>query len=142
MRTTPTADESPMAPVAEHIREISDGVTRLIKEHVELAKLEMSTSVKKAARDGALTGVGGYLGAVGYLLFMMAIGFWIGGSLGMGRGFLIVAAFNVALGGLLAGTFAGRLAKQDKPGLAKTTHELRRDRRFLRRAGQMLRAGP
>lgn len=129
-------------PVAENLRGVSEGISRLVKEHVELAKVEVQSSVKKAAFDVALTAAGAALLALGWVLLMFAIGYGIGDNIGQGRAFLIIAAAHVVIGFALVGIFASRLKSKDKPNLQNTTVELERDRHFLHRVGEIIREEP
>lgn len=132
----------PPGAVGEQLREVSDGLGKLVREHVELARSELETSVKRAARDLGATAVGVGLLAVGYLLLAFAVAFGLGLSIGLARGFLVVSAAHVVVGVALGAVFARRLRGPDKPQLPVTTRELARDKVFLGRVGHIVRDEP
>lgn len=131
-----------VTPVAENLRGVSEGISRLVKEHVELAKVEVQSSVKKLAFDASLTAAGGVLLLLGWLLLMFAIGYGLGDNIGQGRAFLIIAGVHVVVGFALVAVFASRMKTKDKPNLQNTNVELQRDRHFLHRVGEIIREEP
>jgi uncharacterized membrane protein YqjE len=129
-------------PVAENLRGVTDGISKLVKEHVELAKIELQSSAKRLALDGSMIAAGALLLALGWVLLMFSIGYALGSSIGLGLSFLIIAAVHIIGGGVLAFVFASRLRTKDKPKLENTTIELQRDRSFLNRVGEIIREEP
>jgi uncharacterized membrane protein YqjE len=130
--------ENPVTPVAENLKDVTDGISRLVKEHVELAKIEAKDSFRKVARDSALTAAGAFLLVLGYVLLMFSIGYAIGDRIGLARGFLIVAGVHIVAGAALAGIFASRLKGEDKPSMEHTARELQRDKAFAGRMGRIM----
>lgn len=112
-------------------RELGESVTRLVGEHVELAKAELAQAAKRTGRDAALL-VGACLAAtLGWTLLAFAVGYGLADRMGLARGFLIVAAFHVALAGVVAGVVSRRMRRGESARLERTRHELRQDRAFL-----------
>lgn len=130
----------PAGDVATPLRELSDGVARLVVDHVELAKAELTEGLKRAGKDLAFVAAGALLAGLGWLLLMFAVAWGLGERFGMARSFLLVAAVHVVAGGLLATVFGARLAGRDKPMMDQTALELRRDKRFFKRIRRTLRA--
>lgn len=127
---TPThTDHEPAVPTI--LSAVTDDISRLVKQHFELAKLELQDASKKVARDGGLIAAGALFALLGYVLLAVSVAIGIGNHLGMARGFLVVSAFHVVVGGVVAMVFAKRLQKKDKPGLPATTQELARDKVFI-----------
>jgi uncharacterized membrane protein YqjE len=134
-------EPSPRTEVGDQLRQVTDGVTRLVSEHVELAKAELAGSVRRAGRDAVLVGLGAGLAALGWVLLMFAVAWGLGQRLGTARGFLVVAAVHVVVGGAMATVFGSRLSGRDKPAMGQTAAEVRQDRRFLQRMRRTLREG-
>lgn len=128
------------AKVAEQLRGIGEGLTRLVNEHVELAKVELGQSVKKIIRDISLTGAGAFMLVVGYVLIMIAAGIGLGNAVGMGLGFLIIAVLHLVIGAALAVVFSKRMGVEDKVRLDATKNELLQDKAFLNHIGQIVRS--
>lgn len=136
---TEIEQRGPVAPVADNLREVTDRISTLVRDHFELARAELQTSVKKAGRDIAFTTVGAVLLAVGYALLMFAAAYGLAALMGEPLGFLIVAAVHLVIGAVLVAVFAKRLTNKDKPGMPATTDELSNDKRFLSRVNTILR---
>lgn len=131
--------ETPGKEAPALLQGVSENVTRLVRDHIELAKIELQESVKKVVRDSALVGAGAAIALLGYVLLTIAVAIGLGHEVGMARGFLLVSAFHVLVGGLLVTVFAKRLKGKDKPGLPATTTELKRDREFIQDVRQIVR---
>jgi uncharacterized membrane protein YqjE len=132
----------PQEPVAENLRDMSEAIGRLVKEHVELATVELRSSAKKAAFDVSLTSAGAGMLLLGWVLCMFAAGYGLGRIIGDGFAFLIIGGAHGLLGAALAGVFGNRLRTQDKLEPVQTEEEIGRDRRFVHRLGLIVRARP
>jgi uncharacterized membrane protein YqjE len=128
-------------PVREGLRDISDGLGRLVKEHVELAKVELRSSLKKMAIHGSLTGAGAAFLAVGWVLLMFSAAYGLGSIIGDGWAFLIVSGVDLIVGFVLVVVFGRRLRKDDGLQPTQTREELLADRRFLHNMGEIVRPG-
>jgi len=129
----------PPEPVAESLRDVSDGLSRLVKDHVELARAELVTGARRIAFDAALTGTGAGLLAVSWLLLMFAAGYGLGTIIGNGLAFLIIGGVHGLIGFALVGVFGQRLRSKDKPDIHNTQEEIAEDRHFLHRVGEIMR---
>lgn len=118
--------------MGDDFKRVSDGLTRLVRDHVELARSELVESARRAGRDGALAIVGAILLAMAWWLVAFAVGYGLGERIGFGRGFLLVAALHAIPGLGLCWTCLRRLRGPDRPRLDATTAELARDRALLR----------
>jgi membrane protein len=126
-------------PVADNLRDVTEGLSRLVQEHVELAKSELRANLTKVAFDASLTGVGAGLLLLGWVLLMVAAGFALGTILGDGLAFLIVAGSHLVVGAALVGIFGMRLKNKDKLAPEETQQEFARDRQFLHKVREMAR---
>lgn len=126
-------------PVADNLRGVTEGLSRLISDHVELAKSELSENLKQAAKDLSLVGAGVGLLLLGWVLLMFAAGFALGAVVGDGVAFLIVSGVHLLVGLVLVVAFGSRLKNKDKLAPEETQQELRRDRHFLHRVRDIVR---
>lgn len=131
--------DSDVPAVAENVKDFTDSVNRLVREHVELAKAEVQDRFKKLGRDVVLCIAALFLFTVGYGLLVFGLTVGLGQVLGLVPAFLIVAGLHLVVGGVLFVVYGRRLAGPDKPSLEMTTKELQRDKRFVNRLGQQLR---
>jgi uncharacterized membrane protein YqjE len=118
--------------VAESLRRLTEGVSRLVRDHLELAREELRTDLRKAGRDAAIVAAAIPGLFVGYVMLMVALALWIGGATGNGWGFAIVGAANLAIGGAAAGIAASRLARKDRPDMDRTASEIKEDGAWLK----------
>ncbi|MBC8132746.1 MAG: phage holin family protein [Deltaproteobacteria bacterium] len=81
------------ASVGELIRETADGLGRLIIQHVKLAQLDLTASVRGMASRAAALVVCAVLMVVGYTLTMVGIAMILGGATASG---MPLAAIGVA----------------------------------------------
>jgi uncharacterized membrane protein YqjE len=116
---------------ADRLRELGDGVTRLVGEHVELAKAELAQAARRTGRDAALLAGAGLAAALGWSLVAFGVGFGLAERLGLARAFVAVAAAHLAVAGTLAWAASRRLRRGTGARLARTRRELREDRAFL-----------
>ncbi|MGZ6124098.1 MAG: phage holin family protein [Myxococcales bacterium] len=112
------------------LQQLLDGLQTFIREHLALARVEMKEDLRGLGRDLMVGAAGVPALAAGYLLLMMAVGYLLAVWLPAWAAFGIVAAVNLALGGIL--TWSGtRRAMEDRVELSGTATEIRRDREWL-----------
>jgi hypothetical protein len=106
--------------VAAAVTEVSERVSLLVREEIELAKAEVTAKVTKLVK-GAVVGIAAGIFLVTALLFALHGFAWllyyelpIGNSFTYFWGFFVLAAILVVLGGL-AGFIAARLIKRASP---------------------------
>jgi hypothetical protein len=128
----PSATRSDPPSLSEAFRRLTDGIQRLIRDHLALVRTELRQDLKAAGRDiaFALLGVPSLL--LGYALLMVALSLALAPSLGAAVAFAIVGAVNLLAGGALAFFFGRRLATRDRPDLDRVTTQLKEDGRWLR----------
>jgi len=122
--------------VREDLRRLTDGLSRLVREHVELAKAELREEAKAAALDAAMAAVALPFLLAALLLFDAALALALGTLIGAVWACLLVGLLNLGIGGLLGLTAAMRLHARSP--LADTKLELRRDRMLLEQLGQTM----
>jgi uncharacterized membrane protein YqjE len=113
------ATESPAQDLAETVQEISERVSVLVHEEIELAKAEVMEKVTKLLK-GIVVGVAAGIFVITGLLFLLHGLAWLAWfALPVGNqeffwGFFFVAGLLFLLGGL-AGYLAARLFKASQP---------------------------
>lgn len=132
-------DMRPTEQVGAQFKQLTDDLSRLVSEHIELAKAELAHTVISTGKDIAFVAVGGVFVAIGYILLACTASIGLGNVVGMALGFLIVACLHLIVGLGLAVLFAKRLTAKDKPTMAVTTHALVEDARFARNMAGLLR---
>jgi uncharacterized membrane protein YqjE len=107
-------------------------VLRLIDQKIELLKVEMKEELGAFVRRTALLAVGGVVAALGSLLLLLAVTFWVGELVGsIPGGFAIVGGVFVLGGLIVLLTMKARLQRQRLvPEL--TVRELRRDVQWIK----------
>lgn len=120
------------ASMGDLLRQLANESGDLMRQEVNLAKLEMKETASQMAQDGVKLGVALGLAAVGGLaltaFLILVIGNLLDGAYWAGA--LIVGALFLLIGGLLARNAINDLKKQDlKP--EETIETLREDKRWL-----------
>ena len=113
------ATESPAHDLAQTVQEISERVSTLVHEEIELAKAEVTEKVSKLLK-GIVVGVAAGIFVVTGLLFLLHGLAWLAwfalpvGNQAFFWGFFFVAGLLFVLGGL-AGYLAARFLKAGQP---------------------------
>jgi uncharacterized membrane protein YqjE len=104
--------------LAQAVQEATERASLLVREEIELAKVEMTDKVSKLAKGAAVGAAAGIFAVFGliYLLHALAWGIWdaIGTSSNFWLGFAIVGVLLFLLGGI-AGLIAARAFKKGSP---------------------------
>jgi uncharacterized membrane protein YqjE len=111
--------------LGQAIQDVTESVSLLVREEVELAKTEVMEKVTKLIKGAAVGIVAGIFAVFG-LIYLLHSGAWalyeIFGSNSPWLGYLIVAALLFILGAL-AGFIAARLVKRGAPPTPKMAIE-------------------
>src|SRR4051794_2012179 len=106
--------EQPTSEIAQAIQDVSERVSLLVREEMELAKAEMTekvTTLAKGAVIGLVAGIFAVFGLISLLHgFAWLIWMLIGGTTDFYIGFMIVAVVLFILGGI-GGFLASRLLR-------------------------------
>jgi membrane protein implicated in regulation of membrane protease activity len=110
---------------------MTDQVTTLFRQEVELAKVEVKREASRAGRAGAQLGAGGVVGHVALLLLGMAAAWGLAELIPVGLAFLVVAVvFAIVAWALIS---AGRRRLQDvNPRPEQTIETLKEDKQWLK----------
>ena len=97
--TRPAADSRPS--IGELLADVSQDVTTLLRQEVELAKAEVKQSATRAGKGAGMFAGAGLAGHM-VLLFISVAAWWgIGDSLGHGWSALVVAGIWLVIGAVL-----------------------------------------
>lgn len=122
------AQERPSEPtlssVGQLLGEVSGDLSSLMRQEVELAKLEVRQSVSKAGKAGGM--LGGAAVASHMVLLFLSVALWwgLGDSIGHGWSGLVVALIWAVIGGVLFAV--GRSQLKGVTGLPQTASTAKR----------------
>jgi putative superfamily III holin-X len=111
--------------------EISRDLSTLLRQEVELAKVEVKEEVAKAGKGAGLLGAAGFAGYMLIVLLSFAAAFGIGSQLGLGWGTLIVAGVWAVIGAVLFLLGRARL-RRVSPKPERTIQTLKEDAQWAR----------
>jgi len=113
------ATESPTQNVAQTVQDISERVSLLVREEIELAKAEVTEKVTKLLKSIVVGIAAGIFAVTGLLFFLHGLAWLAWFALPVGNsaffwGFFVVAGLLFVLGGV-AGFLAARFFKESSP---------------------------
>jgi uncharacterized membrane protein YqjE len=113
------ATESPTHDLAQTVQEVSERVSLLVREEIELAKAEVTTKITKLLRGIVIGAFAGIFVLVGLLFLLHGLAWFAWWALPVGNGsffwgFFVVAGLLFVLGGV-AGYVAARFFKESTP---------------------------
>lgn len=124
--------ERPDESISELATRLTQEVSDLVNTHMQLARVEIMSDVRRAGRGAGMLGGAGIAGYVAALLASVAAAIGLGELLPLWAGFLIVAVVWSVAGIVLA--VAGRRELKRMPNVAgDTLEEFERDREWIRR---------
>jgi uncharacterized membrane protein YqjE len=120
------ANDTDTSELGQAIQDVTEKLSLLFREEIELAKTEMTEKVTKLIKGAVVGIVAGIFAVFGlvYLLHAASWGIWqaVGGTDNFWVGFLIVAVILFVLGAL-GGFLAARLVKRGAPPTPKLAIE-------------------
>lgn len=125
-------------PIGREVKRLADALSRLVREHMDLAKAEIREDVRRIVRDAAVGMMAVPFLLAALLLFDVALAVGLSKWLGTGWAFAAVGALNLLLGGALGGWAASRL-KRDKVELEGTSSELALNRQMVQQVREAIR---
>ena len=111
--------------------EISKDLSTLMRQEVELAKVELKEEAAKAGKSAGMLGAAGFAGYMFLVLLSFAAGYGLGSQIGYGWGTLIVAAIWAVIGAVLFVLGRSRL-KRVSPKPERTIQTLKEDAQWAR----------
>jgi uncharacterized membrane protein YqjE len=130
METTSVRGRVAAPTLADSLKRLTDGIARLLKEHLALFKEELKHDLKKAGRDAAMIAVALPGVVFGAGMLMVALALLLARWVGTAGGFAIVGGANLLGGAALAAIFGRKLAVTDRP-LDRTAIQIKEDSQWL-----------
>ncbi len=116
------------------IDELTDGLSRLVRQHFELARTEVREEARQYSRYAAILTAATATLFMGYVMVHLAIilvALWIGGMAAMAITAIVLAILNIT-GGLFAARYAWQGIQNTDVRLTQTTEELQRNKQWLK----------
>ena len=129
--STPVRPEPEETSIGELIGNISDDLSRLFRQEVELAKSEVKQEAAKAGKAAGMLGGAGFAGYLAVVLLSFAAVFGLANVMNAGWAALIVAVIWAVIGGVLYTTGRKQLQTVD-PVPHRTMDTLKEDAQWLK----------
>ena len=117
--------------VGELIANISDDLSRLFRQEVELAKAELKQEAAKAGKAAGMLGGAGFAGYLAVVLLSFALVFALGNVMDLGWAALIVAAIWGVIGAVLYANGRKKLKTVD-PVPHRTVDTIKEDAQWMK----------
>jgi hypothetical protein len=117
--------------VGELIGNISNDLSQLFRQEVELAKVELKEEAAKAGKAAGMLGGAGFAGYLAVVLLSFALVFGLGNVMDLGWAALIVAVIWGAIGAVLFVNGRKKLKTVD-PTPHRTVDTLKEDAKWLK----------
>ena len=125
------ADEVAETSVGEIIGNISNDLSTLFRQEVELAKAEVKQEATKAGKAAGMLGAAGYAGHLALVLLSFALVFGLGNVMDLGWAALIVGVIWAIVGAVLFANGRKKLKTVD-PVPHRTVGTLKEDAQWLK----------
>jgi hypothetical protein len=119
------------ASIGQLIGDISDDLTQLFRQEVELAKVEIKQEATKAGKAAGMLGGAGFAGYLAVVLLSFALVFGLANVMDAGWAALIVAVIWAVIGGVLYSIGRKRLKTVD-PVPRRTVDTIKEDGKWLK----------
>jgi len=130
-RNDQRAEEVEQTSVGELIGNISDDLSRLFRQEVELAKAEVRQEAAKAGKAAGMLGAAGFAGYLTVLLLSFALVFALGNVMDLGWSALVVALIWAIAGAVLYAAGRRKLKAVD-PMPRRTVETIKEDAQWLK----------
>jgi uncharacterized membrane protein YqjE len=128
---TPYRIEEPDRSLGDLVGDLTAETSRLLSDHVELAKREIRADMRDAAQVAASLGAAAVVGIVALVTLSLAAGWALAEVMAPGWAFLIVGAVWALIAAVL-GMAGKRKIDQMDPGPRATIDELKEDQQWLK----------
>lgn len=119
------------ASIGQLISEITDDMSQLMRQELELAKAELREEAIKAGKGAAMYGGAGFAGYLTIVLLSFAAVFGIGSAIGLGWGALIIAGVWAVIAAVLFARARTQMRKVD-PKPRRTMETLKEDAQWAK----------
>jgi hypothetical protein len=130
-RTGTRSDEVSETSVGELIGNISDDLSRLFRQEVELAKAELKQEASKAGKAAGMLGGAGFAGYLAVVLLSFALVFGLANVMDAGWAALIVAVLWAIIGAVLYADGRKKLKDVD-PMPRRTVDTIKEDAQWMK----------
>ena len=130
-RTGDRAEEVAETSVGDLIGNISNDLSQLFRQEVELAKAEMKQEATKAGKAAGFLGAAGFAGYLTVVLLSFALVFALGNVMNLGWAALIVAVIWGIIGAVLYANGRKKLKTVD-PVPHRTVDTIKEDAKWLK----------
>jgi len=130
-QTPHRTDDPAETSVGELIGNISDDLSRLFRQEVELAKAEVKQEATKAGKAAGMLGGAAFAGYLAVVLLSFALVFALSNIMDAGWAALIVAVLWAAIGAALFASGRAKLKTVD-PMPRRTVDTIKEDARWLK----------
>ncbi|MFI7694621.1 phage holin family protein [Nonomuraea sp. NPDC049655] len=113
------------------VGEIGEDISKLFRQEVELAKIELRQEATKAGKAAGMLGGAGFAGYMIALLVTLAVMFGLGEMMGLGWAALVLAVVWAVIGGVLYVNGRNRL-REINPRPEQTIETLKEDAQWAR----------
>jgi hypothetical protein len=128
--SAPVAPENPGS-LGEIISDISDGLSQLFRQEVELAKAEIRVEAGKAGKAAGMFGGAGVAAWLTAVMLSFALAYGLGNVMDLGWACLIVAVIWAVIAAVLFLVARGK-AKDVSPMPRQTVETLKEDAKWLK----------
>jgi len=129
--TTPREDRVAETSIGDLIGDISNDLSRLFRQEVELAKAEIKQEASKAGKAAGMLGGAGFAGYLAVVLLSFALVFGLANVMDAGWAALIVAVIWAVTGAALYAAGRKRLKTVD-PVPRRTVDTIKEDAQWLK----------
>lgn len=123
----------PQSGIQTAIENLTDGFSRLVRQHLELAKIEARQEARELGRHAATLAIFASIALIGYGILNLAfilIALWFGGVPAMAITSLVLAILNLGAAGFALYRTAKELS--DNEILPKTSEEMQRNKKWIK----------
>jgi hypothetical protein len=130
-RNTERTDHVSETSVGELIGNISDDLTRLFRQEIDLAKAELRQEASKAGKAAGMLGGAGFAGYLAVVLLSFALVFGLANVMDAGWAALIVAVIWAVIGAVLYANGRKKLKDVD-PMPRRTVDTIKEDTQWMK----------
>ena len=127
--------ENGNARMAGELRRLADALSRLVKQHFDLARAELRVDASRWGQDAAVALAAMPFAVIGLLLVDLALAALLARAIGVPGALAVLGAANLAGAGALSRRAVRRIRAR-RAALRGTAEELRLDRETLRGGGR------
>lgn len=128
---TPSEIKAEHTSLGDLLGEVTDDLSTLIRQEMELAKAEMKQTATRAGKGAGMLGGAGYAASMTVLFLSIALWWWLGTLIGHGWSGLIVAALWGVIALVLY--FTGRSQLKQITGMSQTVESVKKIPESLKR---------